>query len=97
MLRKLDFVKWDRFVHAEDSGLWQIYGWIDRKKDSYKDFVLLEYSIGFTKKGYWDWITSSAEYDKKVAMIVDGSFNRAIKCQRVENNFKIKNSTKLKK
>ena len=38
-MQALDEVIWDRFIEHEGQVL--VYGWVNRDKDSYKDFVLL--------------------------------------------------------
>lgn len=93
MLRSLHFVRWDRFTF--DGVQFNFYGWIDKKNHiSRKDFIILQFWVDHT---YWYWVSSSAEYDKQIAMIIDGSLDETVKCQRVEHNFRIKNSIKLKK
>lgn len=39
-MRRFPFVRWDRFVYLDDERGFGVaaYGWIDRKKDAYKDF-----------------------------------------------------------
>ena len=42
-MKKLSFVNWDRFVALTDIEVFFIFGWIERKKDNYKDFAMLFY------------------------------------------------------
>lgn len=91
-------VKWDRFVEGKTTAgldFIEVYGWIKREKDKYKDFVSLSlYSDG--KNG--SYLTSSAKY----SLPIYKALNRGVgmghrKCIRVEHRFRIKNSIKLKK
>ena len=60
---ELPFVNWDRFV---DCGRTVVaFGWIDREKDSYKDFVCVEIS----QRGYVDFTTSAAKYSETISDI----------------------------
>ncbi len=77
-LEALYFVHWDRYV-PRGHGQYAFYGWIDREKDNYKDFVLIEYICGT-----FYWITSSAERDHELEQIIDGSQGKGIACQRIE-------------
>jgi len=43
VLKKLDFVNWDRYFG--ENGCWTFFGWIDREKDNYKDFVTLDFQL----------------------------------------------------
>jgi len=60
---ELPFVNWDRFIDCGDTVV--IFGWIDRKKDNYKDFVCVEVS----QRGYAEFTTSSAEYSETISDI----------------------------
>lgn len=91
MLSALYFVHWDRYVNR-GFGLYSFYGWIDREKDNYKDFIVLDYS----GMGAFNWLTSSAARDKEIQKIVDGFEGLANPCQRIEHGFDIKNVIKLK-
>ena len=73
VLRKLHFVNWDRYFGEGDC--LTFFGWINRK-DSYKDFVTLEFhgkDLGYA--------TSSAKYTKQIAEILNMGHS---KCHRVE-------------
>jgi len=80
---ELPFVQWDRFIDC--GGTVIIFGWIDRKQDSYKDFVTLEIS----SRGYLQFTTSSAEYSQTISDIYS-AYGRIPKgthqpCQRIED------------
>ena len=79
-LKKLPFVKWDRYI--VDEHLIEVYGWIKRSKDSYKDFVLLEFDL--TKQESYYLATSSKKYSKQIAEILDSPHSD---CIRVKDTF----------
>lgn len=90
-LEALTFVRWDRFI--ETTKEIYFYGWIDRKKDSYKDFLLAVLSKETQK---WWWVSSSVGLENEIDRILRGNINMdRISCQRIEHNFNIKNSIKL--
>ena len=75
ILKKLDFVNWDRYFGEEEL---TFFGWINRKEDNYKDFV----TILFDEKGLVvSYATSSAEYTEKIAEILNLYH---LPCNRVE-------------
>ena len=88
ILEKLYFVNWDRYTQFTDSSL-AIYGWITREKDSYKDFLFIE----------WDgnevvsFLTSSKERDEEINNLL--GFSGGSRCVRVESLVDITNSIKL--
>jgi len=86
-LAKLPFVQWDRFVEKQERII--IFGWIQREKDAYKDFVVLT----FNPARMWFAITSSKEYTKKIGEILGTGHEE---CERAETYFKIPNVVKLK-
>jgi len=88
VLSDLYFVNWDRFFvnRYADTYVINIFGWIDRE-DSYKDFIDLEFDIH--KQEVYFIATSSAKYTQKIAKILGCGH---LPCERIENNFKIKNS-----
>ncbi len=96
-LRKVDFVKWDRFLYLRDKEgkVWGLgaYGWIDRK-DSYKDICYIEFI--FETHEVVPVITSSKKYSKKIVEILSSKDSPHFDCQRIENKFNISNSIKLK-
>ena len=81
---ELPFVNWDRFIDLSNSLL--VFGWIDRKQDSYKDFVTVEVN----SRGQVEYTTSSAEYSEEISEIYAayGRLPRGVheSCQRVEDN-----------
>lgn len=93
LLNKLDFVEWDRFT--VDGNTLNVYGWIARAKDSYKDFVLVNADL---KEDYLSFFTSSAEYDPQIYSLLMGMDEDAEHnpCLRVEHHLpEIQNSIKL--
>lgn len=80
---ELPFVRWDRFIDC--GGMVLAFGWIDREKDSYKDFVCIE----VYPRGDVEFTTSSAKYSEviyeiyvKHGRIPAGSHQP---CQRIED------------
>lgn len=90
---KLDFVMWDRYVDAWDEvRVIEVYGWIPREQDSYKDFVLLHF-----QDASYSYTTSSVKWDDTIAQLL-GLGKNTIDCQRLEDLFPDKpNVIKLKK
>ena len=87
-LNKLPRVKWDRM--SQKRGHLYIFGWIDRKKDSYKDFFLID----FVKGNPRNYCSSDTKFNLKYGKIL-GLYNQ--KCERIEDLFKgVKNVVKLK-
>jgi len=81
---ELPFVNWDRFV---DCGRIVVaFGWIDREKDNYKDFVCVEVS----QRGYVQFTTSSAKYSETISDIYvkHGRLSPGTHepCQRIEGD-----------
>lgn len=89
VMRDLTFVKWDRY--AGDDEYVDIYGWIDRDEDAYKDFILLS----FDKTGLLRFTTSSAAYSDAIHRIITGVKEGHNACQRVEGFFNVPNAIKL--
>lgn len=81
VLMKLDFVKWDRY-YIQNS-VFTVFGWIDRKKDSYKDFVILDFTLRGSSNPSCVYFlgTSSVEHSKKIADILGSQHSE---CNRVE-------------
>ena len=94
-MKAMPFVMWDRFVVDEKNKKIDLYGWIKREKDAYKDFVLIEYKI--QKEKLWDssYSTSSAKYDKEIFKELGCVGDKPNKCNRVESIFEIKNMIKI--
>ncbi|HEA65079.1 MAG TPA: hypothetical protein ENI02_02945 [Candidatus Aminicenantes bacterium] len=85
VLKKLDFVNWDRYFGVGND--LTFFGWIDRK-DGYKDFVVIDFigkEISFA--------TSSKEYSKKIADLLNVEHSD---CERVEYFCDLPNVIKLK-
>jgi len=85
VLKKLDFVNWDRYF-GEGNDL-TFVGWIDRE-DEKKDFVVLDFSV----KPIW-FATSSKKYSREIADILNQEHSD---CKRVEYFCDIPNVIKLK-
>jgi len=92
VLRKLDFVKWDRYGADVNKNV-AVYGWIDRPKDNYKDFIVLDFKT--SNPLHIDYISSSARYATKIHKLLYGTTAKLGECLRVEDKFKIKNCIKL--
>lgn len=95
---ELPFVNWDRFVDCGRTVV--VFGWIDREKDSYKDFVCVE----ITHRGHVDFTTSSAEYSETISNIYvkHGRLSSGAheSCQRIEDSQQlsgVENAIKIRK
>jgi len=80
---EIPFVNWDRFIDCGSTVV--VFGWIDRKQDSYKDFVTIEVN----SKGQVEFTTSSAEHSETISEIYS-AYGRLpagahLPCQRVED------------
>ena len=80
---ELPFVNWDRLIDCGSTVV--VFGWIDRKQDSYKDFVCTE----INSKGHVEFTTSSAEYSQNISEIY-AAYGRLpagahLPCQRIED------------
>lgn len=95
-LRSLPFVRWDRFVPFKTQkcdGI-EVYGWIDRPQDAYKDFLTLT----IYSDGQVDFNTSSAKYSLPIFRILNAGSGRGHRrCKRVEHFFRVRNAIKLKR
>jgi len=84
---ELPFVNWDRFIDCDSTVV--VFGWIDREKDAYKDFVCVEVS----NRGYVDFTTSSAKYSETISEIyfshgrLPSGTHRP--CERVEDEVRL--------
>jgi len=81
---ELPFVNWDRFIDCGSTVV--VFGWIDREKDNYKDFVCVEVS----HRGHVEYTTSSAKYSETISNIYV-SHGRLLPgthepCQRIEDS-----------
>lgn len=98
IMQKLHFVKWDRWMDNYDLDKVVIfYGWIDREKDEYKDFVEIDLFAVPDSEGYKVvFSTSSAEYSVKISKILGMNYDLHVECKRIELLFpKLPNVIKL--
>lgn len=94
-LDKLPFVEWDRFTHWEfDDGnqLCRVYGWIERDKDQYKDFVLIDF---WKDDQEFNVITSSERYSEQITEILYDEDEEHGDCCRVEDHFDVENAIEI--
>jgi hypothetical protein len=97
LLESLEMVQWDRFVRAEDDKLgvyFDIYGWIDRDEDAYKDFILLRV-FPETDENLRMFTTSSDCYHDEINEILFGDTGESNHCQRVEHTFEVPNVVEI--
>ena len=87
-LSELDFVEWDRY-YSYGHGL-AFFGWIDREKDDYKDFVVVV--LDNENRLINGYHTSSAEYTERIAEILEIGHSE---CQRVEDKLAIDNMVEV--
>jgi len=93
-LAAVPIVTWDRFVVVDRDGeqVVDVYGWIDREEDAYKDFVW----VRFYEDGTWEYTTSSEEYtDYLYQTWFDGERDEHADCRRVEDAFDVENVVEL--
>jgi len=96
ILSKLEFVQWDRYWTDEKwtgrPTLLTVFGWIERKEDSYKDFVILDFTLKANMKPSCVYFLgcSSAKHSKKIADILGCKHTD---CVRVESIFDIDNKS----
>ena len=98
-LDDLWMVTWDRFAVEPNSQVGQIinvYRWIKRDEDSYKDFVLVRF-MPETENNYMWYMTSSAEHTEAISNILFGDDTGHLDCQRVEESFEVEDTTTLTK
>ena len=73
------------------------YGWIDRNKDSYKDFVTLHLVLDYKRVEFA--LSSSAEFNTEIADLcreLSGLGGASYKqCVRIEDLFEIPNMIRL--
>lgn len=98
MMTRFWFVAWDRYTYDKHKEIYYFYGWIDREKDSYKDFIVLTYWVTTSS---FHFITSSVQYDQEIKdLFLVGRTPEEVeddKCKRVENLLEISNVIKLNK
>lgn len=97
-LADLDMVEWDRYTvgHRPDEGTEiTVYGWIDREKDEYKDFVITSFYPETDENIIW-YTTSSDRYTGEIYRILYGEEpDDHNDCQRVEDTFDVPNAIEL--
>jgi hypothetical protein len=100
-LSSFDFVRWDRFICTKTRNgphVVTCYGWIDRKTDSYKDFLVVSLVLDSREALYS--ISSSAENNDRISELcarLSGFEKSANKqCIRVEDCFSIPNMVKIR-
>lgn len=97
-LEALPFVSWDRFTcndneHGENE--YTFYGWIDREQDSYKDFVLINFTFHHDYSVTRWFTTSSAKYSLTIHQLLEMDEGGHEDCLRVEDYLDISNAIKL--
>lgn len=98
VLACLDMVEWDRFVRgsAPDLGRYiEVYGWIERETDAYKDFIVIRFFPN-TDDRIIGYTTSSDRYTTEIHRRIYGTGpDDHNPCQRVEHAFDIDNAIQL--
>lgn len=95
VLGRFGFVNWDRLIFNKTQNgphVITCYGWIDREKDSYKDFVALHLVLDARKVLFS--LSSSAEHNDRIAELcaeISGGTSIHKKCTRVEELFSVPN------
>lgn len=79
ILNKLDMVEWDRMFETAP-GVYNIFGWIGRESDEYKDFVLVKINIETDR--VVEYATSSAKHTEEIGERLGMDHSD---CYRVEN------------
>ena len=98
----LPFVDWDRGTEWKfQDGLKgiTIYGWIEREKDQYKDFVLVKVFEKEEKdKAEIAFATSSQKYSEEIfkRLYPDASLEEHNECFRLEDRFNVPNLIRLR-
>ena len=97
VMTDLPFVDWDRATEwiYEGRKCMRIYGWIERAKDEYKDFVLIGiYEMEDVEKADIEFIgTSSERYSEEIfkRLFPDADLDEHNECLRLENRFDVEN------
>ena len=86
LLNKMPEVKWDRYVHYRKTE-YVFFGWIDRDKDTYKDFFVLFITTKEGKADAYTYVISSAKLTKKVSPRYGFPTTEHEDCIRVESLF----------
>jgi len=87
-LKDFSFCKWDRYIPKYPFICF--YGWMDRDKNNYKDFLVLVLDI--RKRKPFFSVTSSLKYHKKISKILNIEH---MDCKRVETYFNLENVIRL--
>jgi len=98
-LERVDMVEWDRFVEGHDPnvlGSYVVaYGWIERKNDNYKDFVIVTFYADTARRLY-EYTTSSDEWTEAIhRRLYDEPLENHNACQRVEEHLDVGNAIEL--
>lgn len=80
LLRRLPFVQWDRYT-SPDGYVFNLFGWIAREKDAYKDFVLLQY---WPDDSQWSVFTSSKIHSEEIGRLLGAGEGDHEDCKRIE-------------
>lgn len=94
MLVRFYFVMWDRYTYNAETNDYSFYGWIDREKDNYKDFLEICFSPDCQRQypdEVWDFTTSSAEFHNEICRILGMNDMEVNTCIRIEKDFDIPN------
>lgn len=95
-LEKVPVVEWDRFTVGQinDNQVLDVYGWIERDDDAYKDFV---WTRLWTELKELEFTTSSDRYSEylHVEWFVEDSLDEHNECRRVEHAFDVENAIEL--
>lgn len=97
ILGRLEFVEWDRFTvnHDEQAGeIVNVYGWIERRRDEYKDFVVVRFFPDTEDSLIW-YLTSSDKYTEEICRRIYGHADDHNPCRRVEDEFEVENAVEL--
>lgn len=100
ILDRLNMVEWDRFVVGDDPNIGayiEVYGWIERDQDDYKDFVLVTF-YPETEDRILGFTTSSDRYTEEIHRRIFGEDPDGHNpCRRVEHVFDVENAIELGK
>lgn len=95
-LEMVPVVEWDRFVVGERDGYQyvDVYGWIEREEDEYKDFVWVRF---WPSNETIDYTTSSDTYSEYLTAewFGEDALDGHNECRRVEHAFDIENAIEL--
>jgi len=103
VMTDLPFVDWDRGIDwvYEGRKCVKIYGWIEREKDQYKDFVIVGiYENEDTEDAEVEFLgTSSEKYSEEIfkRLLPDVDLDEHNECFRLEDRFDAENVIELDK